>query len=66
MKKNGCGDRRTVSELTELCGRSFSFTVYFLQGAGGIRACQQSGERELHGTRVSELPLRSFQIASQN
>lgn len=67
MRKNRGGDRCTGSELTGLCGGSFSFTVYFLQDAGGIRAGQQSGERELHGTRVSELPLRWFPIiASQN
>lgn len=46
---------------------SFCFIVYFLQGAGGIRAGQQSGDRSCMARRVSELPMRWFHIiASQN
>lgn len=65
----GQTDRRRARRPS---GGSLSCAGYFLQGAGGIRAGQQSREKgggggELHGTRVSELPPRRFRIiASQN
>lgn len=60
----GQTDRRTVGGARRPGGGSFSCAGYFLQGAGGIRAGQQSrgkgvgGGWKLHGTRVSELPPR--------